>query len=89
MLAPELVERYGAEVGDRTEPEHDDQDHHGGDDEDDGGDDALMRQDGWSACQTSARQVSLICHGKYPVVPFRHSFHAAVRRCKKFTSTEI
>ena len=83
MLVPELVERYGAEVGDRTEPEHDDQDL------DDGDDDALMRQDGWSACQTSARQVSLICHGKYPVVPFRHSFHAAVRRCKKFTSTEI
>ena len=61
MLAPELVERYGAEVGDRTEPEHDDQDHD--DDGDNGGDDALMRQDGWSACQTSARQVSLICHG--------------------------
>ena len=38
MLVPELVERYGAEVGDRTEPEHDDQDHDVGGD-DDGGDD--------------------------------------------------
>ena len=66
MLAPELVERYGAEVGDRTGPEHDVQDHDGGhDDDDDDGDydDALMGKDGWSACHTSARQVSLICHG--------------------------
>ena len=35
MLVPELVERYGAEVGDRTEPEHDDQ-YAGGDGNHDG-----------------------------------------------------